>query len=221
MDGLKKSGQTVSIETNTSAIKGYVHGGDIPRAYSIFESMCHEKNTTLKPNVRTLNTLLRGCLWTAAIVDTDGRKSGGVVSSESAWNLYKTHGRKIDEQSAPRVVDLSSYEYSITLLCQALRMEEAEKRIDEMKEAYHVKTTNHGFAGNSSSVFESLGVAYLGLARGRALLGNKDGAVEAGTLARRALEASRNQQATGDSSERTSREGRISGGGKKIEPIVR
>ena len=81
------------------------------------------------PNVRTLNTLLRGCLWSAASVDANGVVCGGVVTSEKVWKLYQEKHESSDKES--QNFDVSSYEYSITLLCQALRTKEAENRINE------------------------------------------------------------------------------------------
>ena len=157
--------------------------------------MCQSKQESLKPNVRTLNQMIRGCLWTAATVDSDDRISGGVITSEAAWQLYKAFGQINYGQSKPQV-DLSSYEYSVTLLCQALQLEKAEIRIEEMKRAYNVDVTKDTITGGNSAVFETLSMAYLALARGKALIGDKVGAIQDGNFAWRALEASRNRQAS-------------------------
>lgn len=129
------------------------------------------------PNVRSLNTLLRGCLWCSASLDEDGVMSGGVITSEKAWDLYK------NLQEKGRVAsdfDVSSFEYSISLLCQALRTEEAESRIKELKMLFGV---SEDLASTAQSVAESLSVSYLALARAYAILEQRDKAESACRLA--------------------------------------
>lgn len=197
LDTMEKSGEVISVETNTSAIKGYSHAGDIQKAVAIFESMCGKTtNQSLKPNVRTLNTLLRGCLWAAATLDGQDKICGGVVSSEAAWKLYLERGRKPTKDEPPQL-DVSSYEYSISLLCQALRANDAEKRIEELKQAYGIVMKGPSYRGGNQSAWESLAISYLALARAKALLGQRDQALEACNLARPAMEFSK----TCDSSE--------------------
>lgn len=57
---------SMSVETKTCLLKGYVHGGHVKKAASLFESMCLSKCQAERPNVRTLNTMLRGKLcWSS------------------------------------------------------------------------------------------------------------------------------------------------------------
>jgi pentatricopeptide repeat protein len=78
----------VPIQAWTALLKGYVHSGMMAKAYSLFDRLCDAHRSSLSaiegegggkknrkksktgevengPNVRTFNTLLRGCLWTA------------------------------------------------------------------------------------------------------------------------------------------------------------
>ena len=126
------------------------------------------------PNVRTLNTLLRGCLWSAASVDANGVVCGGVVTSEKVWKLYQEKHESSDKES--QNFDVSSYEYSITLLCQALRTKEAENRINEMLTFFKI---GGGFEGAPQSVTEALSIAYLTLGRAHAMMGQRDEAISA------------------------------------------
>jgi pentatricopeptide repeat protein len=78
----------VPIHAWTALLKAYVHSGLMSKADSLFSylmtaSGCGESkerkrkkgnNSTNKqnsPNVRTVNTLLRGCMWTAASISND------------------------------------------------------------------------------------------------------------------------------------------------------
>jgi hypothetical protein len=137
-----------NIETQTALLKVYVYAGDINKAWLLFQRIDH-------PNVRTFNTLLRGCLWTATSIGLDHANSndenkssitnvatnavGGVVTSEMAWQRYcpEVPSNSVDSGNNSRgninsissLADTSSYEYAVTLLCQALRVEEAVVRI--------------------------------------------------------------------------------------------
>jgi DNA-binding NtrC family response regulator len=94
--------------------------------------------------------------------------SGGVVTAEKAWDLCKM----IQENDTESVMfDVSSYEYSISLLCQALRTEDAETRIVEMKSLFGVKDASNAM---SQSVTESLSLSYLALARAHSILSQRD-----------------------------------------------
>ncbi len=116
--------------------------------------------------MRTFNTLLRGCLWTAATENEEGVVAGGVVSSEAAWALFqRTCRQRLQDECK---VDLSSYEYSVTLLCQALRAKEAEDRVEDFKRTFRVSETVE------SGAMESLAVCYQSLARMYVLLQDKE-----------------------------------------------
>eukprot|EP00957_Ditylum_brightwellii_P119912 9150643-Ditylum_brightwellii.AAC.1 len=177
---MKESGMQVSVQANTALLKGYAHSGQMAKGFELYASMCHSKERRKKPNVRTLNTLLRGCLWTAA-AQSDSIVAGGIITGEEAWCM------SVQQQKQKSAVmmqpDSSSYEYSITLLCQALWYEEAEKRIAQMKDALNNPTMNayhqndhHKNADNdedNQNDTESVAVALASLARAYALLGKR------------------------------------------------
>ena len=139
---------------------------------------CETKAKSNYPNVRTLNTLLRGCLWCAATPSADGTIVGGVVTAEMAWEKYKS--LSISEQQTSTVFDVSSYEYSITLLCQALRVKDAISRISEMKLAFGISGEAKELASSEDqSLTEGLAVAYCALARAYTILKKKEQAIDA------------------------------------------
>ena len=78
------------IQAWTALLKGYVHGGLMAKADSLFMALCGnaaadvndgsskkrkrvERNHGDRANVRTLKTLLRGCLWSAATLNEDAK----------------------------------------------------------------------------------------------------------------------------------------------------
>jgi pentatricopeptide repeat protein len=170
VEEMKKTGKPVNVETKTAMIKGFAHSGQMAKADLLFQSMCNEKGRASRPNVRTLNTLLRGCLWSASNVDKEGVVTGGVVTAEKAWGLC----RDIQENDSQSILfDVSSYEYSISLLCQALRTNDAQTRIEEMKSFFQV---SDGSKEIPQSVSEVLALSFLSLARAFAILGGPDDA---------------------------------------------
>lgn len=202
IEDLKAIGKHVNVETKTALIKGYCHSGKIYEGYKLFESMVLSKNRGDRPNVRTLNTLLRGCLWSAAHPDMDGSVTGGVVTAEKSWQLCKT----LQEDGSKAVLfDVSSYEYSTTLLCQALRTDDASQRIDDMVKAFQPDTEGESLP---QSVSESLSLSYCSLARSFATLGDKKNTVAACKSAFKYAELSR--QALADTKSASSSKGRYS-----------
>ena len=120
---------------------------------------------------------------------------GGVVTSERAWTLC----RKLKTTNQNDFsFDVSSYEYAISLLCQALRTREGESRINEMKAEFDV---GEKLVGVPQSVSESLSFGYLALARAHALLGMNDDAVSACQMSLRFMKASRDSLHSGIKSE--------------------
>ena len=187
--GMEASGVHVSIQAKTALLKGYAHSGQMIKGAELYRDMCASaaaagRDRRDQPNVRTLNTLLRGCLWTAASLSYSAAKqgsddpipiiAGGVVTSEEAWRLSK---------HIPAIVfDASSYEYSIALLCQALRCDEAKHRLDEMKRVLSTST--------DGSTMESVAASSLYLARAYALLGKNTRALECAKASIRAIDES-------------------------------
>ena len=111
---------TVPVQANTSLLKGYAHGTDrMHKALDLFQKMYASKNKRDHPNVRTLNTFLRGCLWQATTTvqaENDNYVCcGGVVASEAVWQLCQRKNKgKIEKNKLH--MDGSSYEYSIQIL---------------------------------------------------------------------------------------------------------
>ena len=165
---LVDSGTHVNVETKTALMKGFAHSGQIAKADNLFSSMCSEKARVDRPNVRTVNTILRGCLWSAASTDENGIVTGGVTTAEKIWKLCQDLHAK-GKKSV--FFDVSSYEYSISLLCQALRTDEAITRIEDMKEYFSVSEDTSKI---SQSVSEALALSYLALMRAFAILGEDE-----------------------------------------------
>lgn len=188
-----------SVELQTALVKVFCHAGRLHDAEALFVKMCAD-NRCRRPNVRTLNTLLRGCLWTAAS-ERHGRLAGGVVTSERAWSLF--HDR-VGEQH----LDTSSYEYAIALLCHALDTSAAMERLQMLQKRSNV--TIKGTAkidGGDYDVLETMAVAYLALGRACALQGQAD---EMWNACQRALAAVKG--AREHASSNTIKEDQMSGG---------
>jgi pentatricopeptide repeat protein len=193
------------IQAWTALLKGYVHAGMMAKAESLFSVLCRDaggasmngnsgdskkrkrddKKSEGRVNVRTLNTLLRGCLWSAATINDaktrtnkqkeKGKKSkgnaaknelvGGVVTAERAWEMFKKHvGCSFDS---------SSYEYFITLLCQSLQCDKAEKYLNYMKEQFNLSEVA-GMSNVDQSLVESRVVCLVALSRAYAIRGKVD-----------------------------------------------
>jgi pentatricopeptide repeat domain (PPR motif) len=184
----KKRRIHVNVHTKTALMKGYAHSGRIDKAEKIYLDMqTHQGQggNYQGPNVRTLNTLLRGCLWAAVSLEEKGggnQINGGVVTADIVWPKGTS--------SKTIVPDTSSYEYYISLLSQALRCQDAQKVLDEFMRAFHVKVINqddsdHCRYQGDASVLETLGNSLFQLARAHAILGNH---TEAKSCARKVLD---------------------------------
>lgn len=88
------------------------------------------------------------------ITDEQTTVLGGVLSLEEAW---------IRSKELHLSYDASSFEYSVTALCFALRVADAEQRISEMKEAIQ----------SPCDLNDSLLFCLVALARAYAMLGRK------------------------------------------------
>mmetsp|Transcript_56869 Transcript_56869/g.68427 ORF Transcript_56869/g.68427 Transcript_56869/m.68427 type:complete len:920 (+) Transcript_56869:77-2836(+) len=190
MFGLMKYETKISVQANTALLKGYAHSGMIEKGVELYKRMCLLKEKRSHPNIRTFNTLLRACLWSAVSIKEECKKKhndtpvkrksktstssntkkskdndsisnliGGVLSCEEAWLL----SRKI-------CFDTSSFEYSVQLLCYALRVRDAEEKIKHMKD--------HIGSSLQTECAESLCICYVALSRAYALLGNQTKAQE-------------------------------------------
>lgn len=207
----------LSVQCQTALLKGYAHAGNMIKAGSLFESMVRSSSSgNQKPNVRTLNTLLRGCMWTAASnvpnVDRNGdvpstieNVVGGVVSCQKALLLVNNHYMKSNKTHGVEL-DLSSFEYSTMMLCQALQCKDAELQIQEMK-LHHSQQPND----------ESLATTLVALARAYALLGKTTEAIQNAELGIASIQNSfaTNSQEQQSSSNETNNNYNDATGGKR------
>ncbi|KAI2511296.1 methyltransferase [Fragilaria crotonensis] len=156
---MKKAGMRITVETYTALLKGYAHSGMMHKGAALFEEMCQQAN----PNARSLNTLLRGCLWAASTFENNN-VAGGVVTSEIAWK----RAGKFNQ-------DASSFDYYVTQLCQAMRLDDADKEINRLTQVMKIKITRgskgDSYQGDDPSALESLSICLLAYARAKAMLG--------------------------------------------------
>ena len=156
-----------------------------------------------RPNVRTLNTLLRGCLWNAtAIVQTNERGdfsiAGGVVTSRQAWQQLCQDN---DSSFGP---DSSSYEYFVAQLCYALCLDQAQDTVRKFQESFQVRENNNDDASLDPALLESLALCLLAMARGMAVLGQFE---KARSMAKRAIAATTQASLSSMSSDTTQQRG--------------
>jgi pentatricopeptide repeat protein len=101
------------IVTFTSLLKGYCNAERVQKdpqlrkARRLIDRMI---KSNVIPNIRTCNTLLRGCLWVGA----------SSVAQEILLQMTRTWKTKPDE---------SSWEYVVTLLCQSFKLDKALKLV--------------------------------------------------------------------------------------------
>jgi hypothetical protein len=150
-----------------------------------------------------------------------------VITSEEAWTGFQKQSPDKKQYSASSrgnlndatEFDSSSYEYSVALLCQALKCDLAERRISEFKIAMNIKSSLKGnaesFVASDSSVLESLALSLLALARSYILLGRYD---EAQQRARASLNAA--DDVIGNDNKKTSVSDHAVSSGGKLESNV-
>lgn len=113
-DQLKNSRIPLDVISCTTMMKGYCGCGDIDNAFELFSYMEAVKPPVI-PNVRTINTFLRGCLL-----------AGGIHESESIYQkMLKQY------KVTP---DISTYEYLITLYCHCMKLHKALPIIGRLKD---------------------------------------------------------------------------------------
>lgn len=95
----------------TALVKVFSNAGRLLKASELISEMIH---TGIKPNIRTYNALLRGCMHYGSA----------------------NHVRALNFKSQGVSPDLSTYEYSIKTLCHCGDFFEARRLCDEMDEAF-------------------------------------------------------------------------------------
>ena len=147
----------------TTLINGKCRAGDLQGGLEVLRSML-ERRPPVLPNVRTVNTLLRGCLLV-----------GGVSEAKSLLARMRE-----EWASEP---DASTYEYVISLLTQDLRLNDAANIVDELRRTASSIKKEHDSQGraegaqpatasSSSHALASAASAalYVSMARGAVLL---------------------------------------------------
>ena len=192
----------VPIQAWTALLKAYVHSGEMSKADSLFEYLIQmsssatsaspspaaaaNKNKKNGPNVRTFNTLLRGCMWTAASIIThhhhhrennDVALVGGVPTAQRAWSLCVKSNHHLIQ------FDTSSYEYFVTILSQSLQCKDALQYLEQMKCHFGIVSSSGIGSGSKDdnnnsvvdpSIMESIIVCLVSISRGFVMLGEFD-----------------------------------------------
>jgi hypothetical protein len=163
------------------------------------------------PNVRTLNTLLRGCLWMATSFEyinpeLSRRLVGGLATSDETWDLCKS----LRNRSTILLPDLSSYEYYITQLCYALRVDDANLLIRELKQRFGLSRKDDRKKADASSL-DTLTIVLTAQARAYAMLGKENQAAKFAKEALGAVDLAKQQKQQDGSSAAVA-------GGKFVNP---
>ena len=117
-DLLGARGLTPNVVSFTVMLKGYTNNGLITEARDLLRRMSTQCHPPITPNVRTANTFVRGCLRVGAIADAE-------------WALHH-----MLEPAPPKgkgwgvEPDRSTYTAVVTLMCQALRLHDAERLVE-------------------------------------------------------------------------------------------
>ena len=137
----------------TTLINGKCRAGDLTGGMEVLRSML-ERRPPVWPNVRTVNTMLRGCLLVGGVAEA--KALFGRMRAE--WNVEP---------------DASTYEYVTALLSQDLRLDEAQEIVDELRRA--AASVKGGGGGETGGAGHEVAAAaspsvYVSIARGAALL---------------------------------------------------
>ena len=103
--GMKASKIRLDVVACTTMMKGYSSHGDVGRCWDLLEAMERPANH-VQPNIRTVNTFLRGCVLSGCVQDSETM----ITKMQRDYKL---------------VPDISSWEYAITLMCSGLRLDRA------------------------------------------------------------------------------------------------
>jgi pentatricopeptide repeat protein len=130
---MQSAGIVPNVVTYTSLIKGYCEVGRINSAYELLTCMLtgkhpegsHSSFHPPSPNVRTVNAFLRGCERTGYV--TQAFTVFELASSQSSRNTNNSSGSSSPPPDV--MIDETSFEYCIFMLCQSLRKIDALKLI--------------------------------------------------------------------------------------------
>lgn len=151
----------VDVVSYTTVMKGLCGRGDVEKAISLAERML---SAGVVPNVRTGNTLLRGCVKVGAV-----ERSKQVLSMmQKKWKVTP---------------DASSWEYVVSMLCRGLQVDQANTMIGRLK----------NLPSATADIFDNPAL-YLNLCRCCAILGSWKGARKAASRAFALLDASERAQ---------------------------
>lgn len=112
MEQMASRGRKRDVIICTTMMKGYCAEGRLMKAFELFNSML-TKSPIVEPNIRTVNTLLRGCITT-----------GNLELAEALQKVCVS--KKIEP-------DVSFWEYLITLMCQGLKIKQVLPIVGRLK----------------------------------------------------------------------------------------
>lgn len=150
MTAMVEAGLTPNIVTYTSYLKGLCTRGDIERAFATVAEM-EAARPAIHPNLRTANTLLRGCLRAGALDAAETL----VEKMQMSWGLSP---------------DASSYETVNACLCQGLRLERSEQLLDQLIAAGEACRSGDAVLAGEADASKNPAL-YIQYARAAALLG--------------------------------------------------
>lgn len=111
---MKKRGRKRDVIICTTLLKGYCSAGRINKAQAFFDDMV-QRAPTVTPNLRTINTLLRGCVQTGDVAIAESL----VARAQKDFKI---------------ALDVSSWEYLVTLLCQSLKLDKVLPIVGRLKD---------------------------------------------------------------------------------------
>jgi pentatricopeptide repeat protein len=119
---MRREGLKPGVIAYTTVLKGHAGRGDLARVEHLLREMA-ASYPPIDPNVRTINTCLRGCGMVGAVAQVQPMLARMLASAVSP--------------------DGSTLEYAATLLCQGLRIDEARPLVAALaKDSDHVATAS-------------------------------------------------------------------------------
>jgi pentatricopeptide repeat protein len=151
-----KKGRKKDVIICTTLLKGYCQMEDMLNAVELYVSMLSNKPTAIIPNIRTINTMLRGCIFIGEV---------GLCELLTA-TAQREHKLQLD---------ITSWEYLMTLLTQSLQLDKAMPILGRLKamltQIHSVEKVLEGDSCSSSDGNTLLSV-HVNTARAAAMLGD-------------------------------------------------